>query len=701
MDILQIETEASKLREKLSKTNSLRITLLQIFIFYKILLKEDHKNAIESYLLEFIDVYSKLLSLIDISGLHPSLTAELLNQASNIEENYISGERKILLNNSIIVVKEKNEQLNEALKGNEYNHSNVTVSFPLIQKGLEIFKNDFGLLGSLSVQLKPNKSGNNYHVIPSNYELDPLLNKQIEDALKNAVRIAGNYIKIKDNYWDVYVDFGNTLAEYSGNSFGLTLVLYLVEELLRFYDSPTKIISNSNLVLTGAVDNYGKVPSLSKEIIQQKTKIVFYSTSKIFVIPEDDFSAAKNNLEDLISVYPNRDLKIIGIQTIDDLFNLRNVVEIKKENFMLRAGKFMLRRAVSITLLILLAGVIFFSGIWDFDNNPASVNYVGKVFQITNKSGKVLWSVNSKFEGDNTMDNYVYNNSVKFYDINNDKKNEVFICNENISFEDPNYGRIICYNYKKQKIWQYVFHDSISTLEYHHSTTFFTNLIGIINNGRHKLLYAFANNLPLYPCAIFTLDAVTGKRIDSMKTFWHSGGINSAILGDFNSDGKKEIAALAVNNGYERSVLFDIDVNEINSGCSPAPPYYHIVNHKIANFNQYILLPKTDLTRKYFRWNSPLPGYFYFKDRSSEFNFQLAEYDSLTNTHFLIYRCNRNMSDFNIDCSDDFQIVRDSLVIHGILNPPLTYTSEYFRSLKNQIRYWNGQKFVTKKERFN
>lgn len=95
-----------------------------------------------------------------------------------------------------------------------------------------------------------------------------------------------------------------------------------------------------------------------------------------------------------------------------------------------------------------------------------------------------------------------------------------------------------------------------------------------------------------------------------------------------------------------------------------------------------------------------MPGYLYFKERSSEFNFQIAEYDSLMHTHFLIYRCNQNMSDFNIDCDDEFQIFRDSLVTKGILKPPLTYTPEYFRGLKEQIRYWNGREFVTKAERF-
>ncbi len=53
-----------------------------------------------------------------------------------------------------------------------------------------------------------------------------------------------------------------------------------------------------------------------------------------------------------------------------------------------------------------------------------------------------------------------------------------------------------------------------------------------------------------------------------------------------------------------------------------------------------------------------------------------------------------------LDCGDDFQKKRDSLVVKGILNPPLTNTTEYFDSLKKQLRYWNGAKFVTAEEYF-
>ena len=227
-----------------------------------------------------------------------------------------------------------------------------------------------------------------------------------------------------------------------------------------------------------------------------------------------------------------------------------------------------------------------------------------------------------------------------------------------------------------------------------------SNLIDIVAENDKKVIYVFAVNDPLYPSAIYKLDITNGKRIDSINTFWNSGCLSSAIIGDFNSDNKKEIVAIGLNNGYERSILFSLDLDKLNGSRSPAPPYYTILDHDIADFNQYILLPKSDLTNLYFRWNSPKQGSLFYSEKTKEFNFIIGEYDTNNIQRALVYRCSSEMKNFFIDCGDDFQRARDSLVAHGKLNPPYTYTPEYFKGLKEQIRYWDGEKFVTAEEKF-
>ena len=699
MDILQLETEASKLRIYLLKNKLQRHKLFLIHSFFKTLLEESSKNIIESYLLEFIDNYTRYLSALDISGLNPVLIELIIKQAEIIDSNYLDEKTNLNLKTSILYLKAKYFSLIDILNGKEMTHPNKDISFPLLEIEPDKIDVDYGMLGTISVQLKPNLSDNRFHIIPGNEEPDEMLKDQVENALNNAIKIASKYTKLKHNYWEIYIDFGLKSACYSGNSFGVLLVLKLVEEILRYYDSPTKILSNTSAAFTGSVDKNGYTKTLSKDIITQKIKIIFYSGTKIFVLPDDDLFEAKNTLQSLNAIYPNRNLRLIGIQTIDDLFNLRNVVEIKKESPILRTGKFIKKRSVSFTLLILLAVVLFLSGLWDFDNNPVMYDINNRTIKIENKNGKELWS----FECiENTMaglNGAVPNIALKFYDIDNDGINEVLLCREKLTTRDPNYGRIICYNNKKEKQWQYIFRDTVFTPEYRHTNFFTSNIIDIVDEKNKQILYAFADNDPLYPSAIYKLNVKNGQRIDSSNVLWNSGGIFSAIIGNSNYATKREVVAIALNNGYERSVLFAINTDKLN-GRSPAPPYYTILNQKLAEFDQYILLPKSDLTNLYFRWNSPKLGSLFFDRKTSEFNFIIGEYDSTDMQHALIYRCGTEMNDFYIDCADDFQKTRDTLVARGKLKPPYTYTPEYFRGLKEQIRYWNGEKFVTATERF-
>ncbi len=131
-------------------------------------------------------------------------------------------------------------------------------------------------------------------------------------------------------------------------------------------------------------------------------------------------------------------------------------------------------------------------------------------------------------------------------------------------------GRIACLNKNGELIWEYLFKDSISTFEFTHSRNFLNNIIDTLTFKEEKTVLLFAHNTPLYADAFYKLNLRTGKRIDSTNTLWHAGGICSALTGDFDEDGKTELVAVAIHNGYERAVLFSINLDKLY-GQSPAP----------------------------------------------------------------------------------------------------------------------------------
>ena len=440
---------------------------------------------------------------------------------------------------------------------------------PLLIKDTDSVEGNYGLISSLSVQLKPSIEENKSHIIPSGLESDPSLKVQAADSLANALRITAQYTKHKQKYWEIYIDFENKQGEYTGSSFGMLLVLKLVEEILRFYDSSTKIFSKSSAALSGQVDTGGNIPSLSEDIIRKKTRVVFFSDSPLFIVPEDDLPAAKDEIRKLSIRYPHRNLRVIGIPLIDDLFNLRNVVEIKKESRVLRAAKFVRKQSAAIILLILLAVVIFFSGLLDFDTNPAKLLLKGSFLYVMNKNEKVLWKkflfYDESFGGVGLL-----RISAKLFDIDADGTREVIVANE-ADTAKSNYGafipRITCYDNSGNAVWTCEFKDTISTRTKKFLPHYEPSLINIINRDGRNILYCFARQYQYYPGVIFSIDVKTGKRIGN--TFWHSGRFADAHLGDFNRDGKPEIVAVGAQNSYEGNFILSINLDELD-GCGPA-----------------------------------------------------------------------------------------------------------------------------------
>ena len=288
MNIFDIETEASRLRLILLKPIPARNKLLHLHNFFTLVENNGSVNLLESYLLEFAVTYTNLVADFDIKGTDPDLLQSIISQAEKLSSIFPEPANKSTLDAGIDQLRLRYEQLINIMNGGRTADKPDSLYMPLLIKDTDSVEGNYGLISSLSVQLKPCRDENKFHIIPSGLESDPSLKEQAADSLGNALRITAQYTKHKQKYWEIYIDFENKQGEYTGSSFGMLLVLKLVEEILRFYDSSTKIFSKSSAALSGQVDTRGNIPSLSEDIIRKKTRVVFYSDSPLFIVPEDD-----------------------------------------------------------------------------------------------------------------------------------------------------------------------------------------------------------------------------------------------------------------------------------------------------------------------------------------------------------------------------------------------------------------------------
>ncbi len=583
--------------------------------------------------------------------------------------------------------------------GNNYFSSKERKAyFPVL---IEQDQNDdlvLGLIESISLNIRSSKTETNFIIVPSGKEIEKRIEEQIKNSWEAAKKFVKKFLRKINPHHEVVISFDKRIGEYVGSSLGIALTISFIEELLLFYNAPTVVNINEGIAFTGSNDGQGNIFPTSKEVIEKKVEIIFYSEINTFVLPEKDREYALNKLNELQKEFPKRKLEIISVVSLTDLLNRRNLVDIKKQKLIIRTYKFSKKNWVSLSLVFLLLFVIVISGLIDFDTNPAILENEGFMLHVKNKNEKVLWSKKISYDYSDESHKAAINISQKIVDINDDGINEVILTSEDLRHtkNESDFNRVVCFNSKGELIWHYNFRDSILTKEGVPERRYQNFLIDTLTEKGMKVLYLFSTHNIIYPSAVYKLNLLNGERLKG--TLWSQGHISSALINDFNKDGKKELVAAGINNGLERCFIFSINLNELN-GQTPTTDKYYYANKKTAHFNKYVLLPKSDYNDYYkCRFNFLLRGTLIFHSDINKFIFTIYEGDpSYTNT-IGSYRIDfdSNLENCGIIIGDDIHVKRDSLVVKRLLNPPYTNTKEFTDILSNQVRYWDGEKFVNK-----
>ncbi|OGU74417.1 MAG: hypothetical protein A2V93_04480 [Ignavibacteria bacterium RBG_16_34_14] len=270
---------------------------------------------------------------------------------------------------------------------------------------------------------------------------------------------------------------------------------------------------------------------------------------------------------------------------------------------------------------------------------------------------------------------------IKIVDIDSDGMNEFLITNES----DSGFPGIKCYSYEGDPIWQYSFHDKVSSMREELPPVYNLFFLDTLMLNEHRSLLMIANNSPSFSSAIFRVDLKTGKRLPG--TLWSSGHSVNGIIKDINGDGKKDVLCVGVDNGYEDAVLFGFDI-DTTTRVRPTTNEYLILDFPVAKLITYIRFPKTDYD-EYRNFRMPGPFQSSFQDVVSNKYYQFYTMDFLNDfSSILWYQISYNLKDVSIVVDSRFRVMRDSLVAHGELKPPYTDTPEYINLQKSKILYW-------------
>ncbi|MCX6151391.1 MAG: hypothetical protein NTX22_12745 [Ignavibacteriales bacterium] len=695
-NIVVIERAREALIQSLSHPGSCLKKLLLINNFFEVVLSSNDPLITQSYILEFIDLYKETLKKYSPLYLDPQITQNVLEQINKVSAlDFLSDYRNDLTSAHSIIQQQLNE-LYDILIGKDKNPITNKLLFPV----LEVQNNNganftLGILDSITIEIT-RASKDQFIIIPSEIEIEERLQKQIENSWQSATNYVKRLIRKIGKYHKVIIQFDERVGYYIGESLGVTLAIGFIEKLLKYYNSPYLVNIKSSIASTGGLESSGKITRTGDEIIKKKVEVVFFSSINSFVVPNDDLLSAEQKINELNEVYPERKLKLVPAKDLDDLLDRRSLIEIKKQNPVVRTAKNVKRHWGVSVLLLLLILLSSYYAIRDYDDNPAILESVGQTVYVKNKSGKVLWNLNINFDSKNNYQTYL-KYFVRLIDINGDGVNELFATHEIVQFlkNKGEKGRLVCFDKYGNEIWKYIFKDTVFSQREFLPPPYFIRLLDTITVNKQKQLVAIAINDFSYSAALFKLDLITGKRLDG--TLWNSGHIREGFIYDIDDDSSKEIIFAPQNNGYAKTSLAIIDIKELSgTKVLPTTPEYLIKNYPLAKTLMHILYPNSDYNKFLnLRWASMEQDHLRNHPDIKCIFQAISQRPGSADILFLV---GYNLKDIEIKIENSFRIQRDTLVVHGKLKPPLTDTPEYCNIIKSQILYWNGKKFVKREE---
>ena len=180
-------------------------------------------------------------------------------------------------------------------------------------------------------------------------------------------------------------------------------------------------------------------------------------------MPKDDEHFALYKLEELKNEFPLRNLNIVGIKDLNEILLRRDLVEIKKQKFVVRTGKFVVKNWAGVVFAVLLTVILTSFFALDLDDNPASLTTDGITLFVKNKNGKILWTKKVELPTVAIHNHYVLEHHCRIFDINEDGKKEVIITGPTLLNDQNNRDStgLICFTKEGNVIWTYSFTDVV------------------------------------------------------------------------------------------------------------------------------------------------------------------------------------------------------------------------------------------------
>jgi hypothetical protein len=224
------------------------------------------------------------------------------------------------------------------------------------------------------------------------------------------------------------------------------------------------------------------------------------------------------------------------------------------------------------------------------DRRPQSGRLDSSALIVTNADGKELWRKTFP----DGFSHYFTRDAVEVWvgDLNGDGHSEVLLSYHSDVKPSAHSSVLICYSDRGKEVWRWTPGRAIPELN-GDPPTFYIVGFGVLKaSGPHSRIVVSSAHTLWYPHQIAILDS-NGKLLSE---YWHSGHLDHLTLADLDGDGREEIIATGINNGYRQATLVVLDPDRVfGASIEAARPELQIHGTGIAQERIRLLFPRSDL----------------------------------------------------------------------------------------------------------
>lgn len=466
----------------------------------------------------------------------------------------------------------------------------------------------------------------------------------------------------------------------AGSSAGLALAC-LGQIGLTMYKSNRKFQPRiySDIAFTGAIDDNGNILPVAERSLRHKIEAAFFGKIKLVVVPAPQGKIAEKALANLRQEYPNRNLEILPLASIDDLDEHRTIVHYERRKLSSRISQFVKDYANTATYNMMAFIILAAAGFWfGIVKNPVPDRAEWRVKDLAsivyNKFGFRIWQAGRY--GEAVLD-----------DIDGDGKTEILV-GFTRDAETGYRGCLYCYNQDFSLRWKNKLGHDVRYGDMTYSDFFSVHIRAVHNfnrDGEKEIFVQVGHNY--FPVNNVIIDR-HGK---VLSEYWHSGDLSCVEIADFIPDnGTDELILAGQNNEFNSGVLIVLDPFKMFGASPQSNPYYTMEDSRIGGEIAFIKFPTTHFQAGQVRDEAKILGI----NENGVVRIALVNYpviDSGENGELVLYHFNRNLDIQFVDLSDFYYKSFEKFFTD---KPRLKYNDPELIKYFTGVDYWDGENWI-------